>query len=119
MVSYISSSTTKKIEQYATTHEEFTLAEVLDFQWDVAYHDVASYMSGQRLKSTYQLDFEIEPLETAHIKRLLFFKEGELVRVLKYQISDLYLSATVERILPSDIFLSSWEENTLILTLVN
>ncbi len=96
------------IEQYAKKHDAFTLSEIFGFSWDVAYHDMVTYDDGEAIKAKYGVEFSVKPLPEPHIKRLLFFHEGVLVKEIRYDIQYLYLSPNIEEIYPNNRLRAVW-----------
>ena len=75
-----------KLYLYARTHDTFTMGEATDFAWDTAYR-VSGYGSGEMLKEKYGLEFSIKESWATETRRMLFFREGKLVKVLEYSIA--------------------------------
>lgn len=78
-----------KLYLYARTHDTFTMGEVTDFAWDTAYR-VSGYGSSEMLKEKYGLEFSIEESWYTETRRMLFFRNGKLVKVLEYSITEFF-----------------------------
>lgn len=97
------------IRKRAKTNSEFTLGETTTFDWDVAYNNMDGYTDGQWLRDKYGLVFEpLDFLGTEIVGRLLFFKDGQLVKLVEYRIEDLTFEDTDVEIKPDTKFSVEW-----------
>lgn len=101
----------EKLIAYAQQHETFTLGEVLEYDWDVAYFYTDGHGTGKELKERYGLVFEIDPLGYDTRRRLLFFKQGELVSDLWFETFEFYISNDLEPIYPDTVLVRVLLEN--------
>ena len=60
------------------------LGEVLTFEWEEAYVDRRPYGTGESVRQLTGYEFEVEELNDESWNRLLFFKDGQLVKELIY-----------------------------------
>lgn len=65
------------------------MGEATDFAWDTAYK-VSGYGSGEMLKEKYGLEFSIEESLYTETRRMLFFRNGKLIKVLEYSITGFF-----------------------------
>lgn len=111
MTQYLASQTViNQIRSYAETHDELTLKDAVNFQWDVVYNDVTTYGTGRQIKETYGIEFdEFEPFMTETRRRLFFCLEGELVRAVDYDFGqNLWLPTELREIYPDTVFSTEW-----------
>ena len=73
-----------RLEEYIQTHSQVALGEVLTFEWDEAYVDRRPYGTGESVRRLTGYEFEVEELNDESWNRLLFFKDGQLVKELIY-----------------------------------
>ena len=73
-----------KLKWYIQTHSQVALGEVLTFEWDEAYVDRRPYGTGESVRRLTGYEFEVEELNDESWNRLLFFKDGQLVKELIY-----------------------------------
>ena len=73
-----------KLKWYIQTHSQVALGEVLTFEWDEAYVDRRPYGTGESVRQLTGYEFEVEELNDESWNRLLFFKDGQLVKELIY-----------------------------------
>ena len=73
-----------RLEEYIQTHSQVALGEVLTFEWDEAYVDRMPYGTGESVRQLTGYEFEVEELNDESWNRLLFFKDGQLVKELIY-----------------------------------
>ena len=73
-----------KLKWYIQTHSQVALGEVLTFEWDEAYVDRRPYGTGESVRQLTGYEFEVEVLNDESWNRLLFFKDGQLVKELIY-----------------------------------
>lgn len=99
-----------QIYEYAKTHDVFCFSDVLDFKWDVAYNDIQTYGTGKYIQEKYHVDIELqERFESEHLRRLFFFLEGEMVKVVEYDwIYKVHIPTEIEVIFPNTMFSAAW-----------
>lgn len=102
----------RKLTEYAQTHEEFTLGEILEFEWDTAYNYPHGYGTGTPLKEKYGLEFEIPEANDEVRGQLIFFKDGEFVINLIYERFSFRLDNRVEVFTPETVFILKKERET-------
>ncbi len=73
-----------RLKRYIQTHSEAAPGEVLTFEWDEAYIDRRPYGTGETVRQLTGYAFEVQPLNDEGWNRLLFFKDGQLVKELVY-----------------------------------
>ena len=73
-----------KLERYIQTHSQMAPGDVLTFEWDEAYIDRRPYGTGETVRQLTGYAFEVQPLNDEGWNRLLFFKDGQLVKELVY-----------------------------------
>ena len=73
-----------KLKWYIQTHSQVALGEVLTFEWEEAYVDRRPYGTGESVRQLTGYEFEVEELNDESWNRLLFFKDGQLVKELIY-----------------------------------
>lgn len=98
-----------EIEQYAREHQELTFGEVLDFTWDEAYNELNYYGRGKEIKDLTGYDFDVEPVGVDHMRRLLFFSEGKLVKEIVYEYGIFIFPQEVIAFYPDSVFSVYWD----------
>ena len=93
-----------EMKWYVATHSQIALGAVLDFEWDVAYVDRGIHGRGETIKNKYGLECELPYLGGDYLNRLLFFREGRLVKTIEYFRYDLTFSIDVDRFYPTTVF---------------
>ena len=73
-----------KLKWYIQTHSQVALGEVLTFEWEEAYVDRRPYGTGETVQQLTGYAFEVKALNDEYWNRLLFFKDGQLVKELVY-----------------------------------
>ena len=73
-----------RLEEYIQTHSQMAPGDVLTFEWDEAYIDRRPYGTGESVRQLTGYEFEVEELNDESWNRLLFFKDGQLVKELIY-----------------------------------
>ena len=73
-----------KLERYIQTHSQMAPGDVLTFEWDEAYIDRRPYGTGETVQQLTGYAFEVKALNDEYWNRLLFFKDGQLVKELVY-----------------------------------
>ncbi len=84
--------TERKIYKSAEHVEQLTLSKATRFNWNVAYIDSNSGGTGETIKEKYDLDIELEPLDSENCSRLLFFENSKLVRIMECNNSYLFIA---------------------------
>ena len=97
-----------QIERYAEDHPELTFGEILDFDWDIAYNDLNYYGRGEVTKELSGYEFEIDPIGVDHLRRFLFFKEGKLVKDIRYEYGVFQFPDTTLEFYPDTVFAVEW-----------
>ena len=110
-----------RLHNIAAENETLTFQQAFPFGWDAAYRDAGVYGTGSRLKEKYKLEFTVSELMRDDKNRILFFKNGKLVRVVTYEIgyTDIDLKKGNDKILPQTKFSVFWKDekkNYLVLT---
>lgn len=100
----------EKLMAYAKEHDRFTLGEVLDYDWDVAYFYPYGYGSGGQLEK-FGVQIEIEPAMEETIRRLLLFKDGVLVEDLRLSMSYFDLRYDVFELFPDTVLIRDYFES--------
>ena len=73
-----------RLEEYIQTHSQMAPGDVLTFEWDEAYIDRRPYGTGETVRQLTGYAFEVKALNDEYWNRLLFFKDGQLVKELVY-----------------------------------
>ena len=73
-----------KLKRYIQTHSQMAPGDVLTFEWDEAYIDRRPYGTGETVRQLTGYAFEVKALNDEYWNRLLFFKDGQLVKELVY-----------------------------------
>ena len=73
-----------RLEEYIQTHSQMAPGDVLTFEWDEAYIDRRPYGTGETVQQLTGYAFEVKALNDEYWNRLLFFKDGQLVKELVY-----------------------------------
>lgn len=73
-----------RLEEYIQTHSQMAPGDVLTFEWDEAYIDRRPYGTGETVRQLTGYAFEVKTLNDECWNRLLFFKDGQLVKELVY-----------------------------------
>ena len=58
---------------YANKHSELKISDSTNFEWDCAYIDYQHYGNGENIKQKYNLECNLETLETDYCFRIIFF----------------------------------------------
>lgn len=114
------------IRSHAANNNEFTLGEVFDFDWDIAYIDPAPWDKGIYLKTKYGLDFEpmnfisndFDVIDSPRV--IYFFKDGHVVS--KGQLTFGMVPLYIEVFTPATVAYSQWageSDATLSLSISN
>ncbi len=77
-------TTVDRMVNYALRQSQFKFSEFFTFDWDVAYLDTQAYGYGGSIKELSGYEFNVGELGEAPAKRFLFFKNGRLVREIRY-----------------------------------
>ena len=101
-----------KVLRYAASNQTIVLGDVLKFDWDVAYCDSAFYGGVGLIKQKHNLEFTLKPKIHEEDDRVLFFKDGKLVKVLRMYFGSLdFRAGTDEELTPQTVFRVEWEDN--------
>ena len=73
-----------RLEEYVQQHSRVKPGRVLTFEWEEAYLDRMPYGTGESVRRLTGYEFEVEELNDESWNRLLFFKDGQLVKELIY-----------------------------------
>lgn len=103
----------EQIENYAKTYEFFPMGDALDFQWDVAYIDRQLYAQATDLKEKYGLEFDIETQDVDHMHRILFFKDGILIKKPLFEYIKIEIPEEIEVIYPDTDVGAKWRTETV------
>lgn len=101
----------EKIIDFAKTSNQFTLGEVLDFEWDRAFHALP-YAGSNYIKEEYHLIFDVDYIDAEDVHRLLFFSKGKFVMDLQYSVGSLYIETMVKEISPDMVFAVNEQKTT-------
>ena len=93
-----------RLEEYIQTHSEAALGEVLTFEWDEAYIDRRPYGTGESVRQLTGYEFEVKELNDEYWNRLLFFKDGQLVKELVYSWFEWSFPVELQGFTPQTVF---------------
>ena len=101
-----------KVLRYAASNQTIVLGDVLKFDWDVAYCDSTFYGGVELIKQEHNVEFTLKPKIHEEDDRVLFFKDGKLVKVLSAYFGCLnFRAGTDKEITPQTVFRVKWEDN--------
>ena len=92
------------MEKYVQTHNRVRPGRVLTFEWDEAYIDRAPFGTGEAVRALTGYEFALRPLNDAHWQRLLFFKDGQLVKELVYSWFEWSFPVELQGFTPQTVF---------------
>lgn len=104
-----------RLTDYAKKHNCFSMEEVWDFSWDIVYIDTRPYEAGNHIKTKYGIDFEVEPIMTEEIYRLLFFKDNKFIKEIPYEMLYIKFSQDLEYLFPTSTICATWNSDKLFL----
>lgn len=93
-----------RLKRYIQTHSEAAPGEVLTFEWDEAYIDRRPYGTGETVRQLTGYEFEVKELNDEYWNRLLFFKDGQLVKELTYSWFEWNFPVELQGFTPQTVF---------------
>jgi hypothetical protein len=100
----------EEIINYCKKVETFTFSDVLDFEWNIAYVDYDTYMTGEKIKEKYNLNCELEYLGVEGQYRIVFCKDDKFIKEIIFDLlHEIKLDYDIEVIKPDTLFTVSWE----------
>ena len=93
-----------RLEEYIQTHSQMAPGDVLTFEWDEAYIDRRPYGTGETVRQLTGYAFEVKALNDEYWNRLLFFKDGQLVKELTYSWFEWNFPVELQGFTPQTVF---------------
>lgn len=103
-----------KIRLFARNSETLQMGEILAFDWDEAFI-ISGYGAGETIKQKYGMEFSIESTQQEELRRILFFKNGTLVKMLPYRHFEIGFSGKIDHWFPDTVFQVRWKGDKLYL----
>lgn len=103
-----------KIRLFARNSETLQMGEILTFDWDEAFI-ISGYGAGETIKQKYGIEFSIKSAQQEELRRILFFKNGILVKMLSYRHFEIGFSGKTDHWFPDTVFQVRWKGDKLYL----
>ena len=94
---------------HANKHSELKISDITNFEWDHAYIDYQHYGNGEDIKQKYNLECNLETLETDYSFRIIFFKNKELIREERFNHDQLSFKGDIDMFDNSTVFSVDFE----------